>query len=58
MRELILDLRKVDIENGDEWADLPDRQYLENILLDNIGYKIRVKVTRCKEKIFIPSRKE
>ena len=44
MKEVILDLRNIEPEAGDTWADLPDRNTLENALLEYAGTVIRVKI--------------
>lgn len=49
MKEIILDLRNIEVDAGDSWADSPDRVILENILMDYIGQIIRVRITKCKE---------
>ena len=45
MKELILDLQKVDRNGGDTWADCPARHQLEEATLDYAGKIIRVHIT-------------
>ena len=50
MKSLILDLRTITQEVGDEWVDSPARLELENAVLDYAGKVIEVKITIKKDK--------
>jgi len=46
MKTLILDLRTISFDGGDEWADSPARYAITNALLEYAGRIIKVKITK------------